>query len=346
MQPVQNKPEEETKQDQPEPLDFMQELAEKIRNRPPLEYLSVEEMAATEQGREALKAVYDALRNFDEWLGSGGELFEQRPRLEPPSSLPQPTFPEMRYASIAIADGKTGRGWSSVPGELALIHRADGEMHHAKFTVKPELNWWGEATVTHEHLREQLKTLEPAGVLCMQIVTAWAIEQDRVTVTLNDIIKLIGWTPRSTAEREEMQRKVWIWLELFNGITIHGKRPGTYRDPLTKKNMDLTSSDAFIAIVGRRDAQHGQYKFDKQHPPVEVSWVLGPWVDAHRHSRNILTDFGNVLALTGLPIGKPSGAWALSIGLVLNQRWRELASRAEEHQSIRLTPKQAKRLRS
>lgn len=316
---------EQTEQDQPEQLDLMQDLAERIRALPPFEHTSVKQLMYSEQGRKILKATYKALSIFEKSLG------KQHEKLDPPSSLPQPTFTEMRYASIAIADGKTGRGWSSVPGELALIHRADGELHHAKFTVKPELNWWGEATVTHEHLREQLKTLEPAGVLCMQIITAWAIEQDRVTVTLNDIIKLIGWTPRSTAEREEMQRKVWIWLELFNGITIHGKRPGTYRDPLTKKNIDLTSSDAFIAIVGRRDAQHGQYTFDKERPPVEVSWVAGPWVDAHRHSRNILTDFGNVLALTKLPIGKPSGAWALSIGLALHQKWRELASRAEEH---------------
>ena len=319
------------KQEHPDQLNFLRELAEKIRDHPPTQRVTVEELTATEQGREALEAVFSALDGVGNFF-RGSSRPEPVARAESPENLPQPTFTEMRYASIAIADGRTGRGWSSVPGETALIHRTDGETHHAKFTVKPEQNWWGEATVTHEHLREQLRTLEPAGALCMQVVTAWAIEQDRVTVTLNDIIRLIGWTPRSTAEREEMQRKVWIWLELFNGITIHGKRPGTYRDPITKKVIDLTSSDAFIAIVGRRDAQHGQYTFDKGHPPVEVSWVAGPWVDAHRHSRNILTDFGNVLALTGLPIGKPSGAWALSIGLALNQKWRELASRAEEHQ--------------
>jgi hypothetical protein len=322
-----DKADEKASQDQPEQLALMQVLAMRIRSHAPFEYLPLNRLTGSDQEREMLEAAYHALRNLDEWLGAKNT---HPKKLEPPNRLAQPTFLEMRYAATAIADGRTGRGWSPVPGEPAMIHSAEGELLHAKLTAKPELNWWGEATVTHEHLREQLETLEPAGVLCLQIVTAWVIEENRVTVTLNDLIKLIGWTPRSTAERALMQRKIWIWLELFDAITIHGKRPGTYRDPDTKKKIDLTSADAFIKIVGRRDAQQGQYTFDKENPPVEVSWVPGPWVDAYRNNRQILTDFGNILALTGLPLGKPSGAWALSIGLALNQKWRERASRAEE----------------
>lgn len=327
-----SKGDKEKEEDQPESRKLMQELISKLRKNSPLEHLNVNKLNGSEPDLATIKEMSAALKEIEYWLGTKLGASQQDKTLEPPNTLAQPTFPEMRYASTAIADGSTGRGWSPVPGEPAMIHSAEGELLHAKLTAKPELNWWGDATVTHEHLREQLETLEPAGVLCLHIATAWVIEEDRVTVKLNDLIKLIGWTPRSTAEREEMQRKVWIWLELFDAITIHGKRPGTYRDPLTRKKIDLTSSDAFIKIVGRRDAQQGQYKFDKENPPVEVSWVAGPWVDAYRHNRHILTDFGNVLALTGLPIGKPSGAWALSIGLALHQKWRERAPRAEERQ--------------
>jgi hypothetical protein len=48
-----------------------------------------------------------------------------------------------------------------------------------------------------------------------------------------------------------------------------------------------------------------------------------------KNDRTVLQDFGNVLAVTGIPIGRLSGAWARAIGLALQQRWREQAAHAQ-----------------
>lgn len=255
----------------------------------------------------------------------------KRARRKLPDKLKQPTFYEARCLSTAVADGQTLRRWSDVRGEVALAHAVEGETVQTKLTAKPELNWWDTPTLTHDHLREHLRTLGPHGVLLLHITTAWALEDDRVTVTLDDLIKLIGWTPRRTAERAEQRRKVWRWLNIFNAMAVIGKRPGTYKDKLTKRQIDLVSHDPFIVFTGRRDEANQQMHFDHSQPPVEVSWAAGEWFKAVRNNPQVLSHFGNVLKLTGLPTGKPSGAWALSIGLALNQMWREGAARAHVH---------------
>jgi hypothetical protein len=53
-----------------------------------------------------------------------------------------------------------------------------------------------------------------------------------------------------------------------------------------------------------------------------------PWLARWRGNRAVLQDFGNLLAISEIPIGKPSGAWARAIGWALQQLWREQATRA------------------
>jgi hypothetical protein len=71
-----------------------------------------------------------------------------------------------------------------------------------------------------------------------------------------------------------------------------------------------------------------QPAFDNSSPPIEVSWVVGPWLDRFRDNKQVLQFFGEVDKLAAIPAGKPTGTWAQSIGLALNQLWRERARRA------------------
>src|SRR5205807_5352857 len=104
-------------------------------------------------------------------------------------------------------------------------------------------------------------------------------------------------------------------------LTVHGKRPGKYRDRLTNQWFDLTSADALIKLTGTRGPT--QLAFDNSTPPVEVSWVAGPWLDRFRTDKRVLQFIGDIYKIAAIPAGRPSGAWAQSIGLALNQLWRE-----------------------
>jgi hypothetical protein len=173
--------------------------------------------------------------------------------------------------------------------------------------------------------------LQPAGgvdtYLLAQVGAYLALRETQVTVSLDDLIRLVGWTPRSAKEREGMRREVWQRLKVIDGLTIHGLRPGRYRDPDTGQPIDLTSRDALFRITGTRLPAQGS--FDPEQVPLEVTFVAGPFINEWRGNPQVLTFFGDFLPIAAIPGEKPSGAWARAIGLALNQRWREGASGAK-----------------
>jgi hypothetical protein len=108
---------------------------------------------------------------------------------------------------------------------------------------------------------------------------------------------------------------------------VIGRRPGKYRDPDTREIIDLTSNDALIRITGRRDP--AQLALDDSAPPLEVSYVAGPWIEQWKGNHQVLTYFGDVRKLASIPARRPSGAWAQAIGLALQQCWRERSADAD-----------------
>lgn len=253
------------------------------------------------------------------------DLKSRSPRLSLPKHLPQQTCMEIRNAAVAVADGPTLRRWSEVEGEASLDHRIPGYPVHTRLSAGEGLDWWG-LPATHLSLRDELRKLELPAVLLLNVMIGGALKDRHVTVPLDELIGRLGWNPRSAAAREEMRRKVWRWILLFDSMKVYGKRPGFYVDRLTRKVIDLTSADALVRLTGMRGPL--QPAFDNSSPPVEVSWVVGPWLDRFRDNKQVLQFFGELDRLAAIPAGKPSGAWAQSIGLALNQLWRERARKA------------------
>jgi hypothetical protein len=71
-----------------------------------------------------------------------------------------------------------------------------------------------------------------------------------------------------------------------------------------------------------------QETFDAGTAPLAVTLQAAPWLARWCGNRAVLQDFGNLLAISEIPIGKPSGAWARAIGWALQQFWREQATHA------------------
>lgn len=288
-----------------------------------------EEWERERQEKERLQQEKERLQRENEELNEELQKALKEKRRKLPAYLPQPTFQEIRNASIALADGPTGRNWEQVLGETALRHAIPGEPLQAKLVAGASRQWWG-TPFTYDELFQGLKEAGAPAALFLEIIVSYVIQEGTFTVKIDDLIKMIGWdmTARLNKEkRNQCRRQVWQWLLMFTDLYIIGARPGIYRDPDTKEKEDLTSNDPFIMIAGRK--MRAQMTLDGSDTPREITIAPGAWIERFRGKRYILPDFGNVLLLAGIPADKPSGAWAQAIGMTLNQKWRSASSRAE-----------------
>ena len=271
-----------------------------------------------------------------------------------PTDLPQHTFPEAKVAAMALADGPRLRRWLPVEGELALRHRvSEREPLQTKLLGAPLLDWLGQAH-TLEGLQDELRQLGLPAVLLLHVCLGAALESasdQRLFVrhSIDEMVRAIGWQPRSREERAEARRKVWRWMAVFSALQVIGKRAGRYKDPDTGDAYDLTSRSELLHIAERLDAE--QLSYDPGQPPVAITYNAGPWVQQWRGNHRVLSYFGDVRKLAAIPAGKPSGAWAQSIGLALQQWWREKSATAvpaligdDNHLTIRFAQHPTRRL--
>lgn len=251
------------------------------------------------------------------------------PRLSPKSA--QQTAQEMKTAGVALTDGPTGQRWNDMEGEVALLHAMDGSPLETKLVRTLFLERLGVPN-TLEGLREAIRTAGVPAFMLFHVVLGAALDRlvergSYVTVDIDELIRSIGWKPRRQSERETMRRKIWGWMAVFDALQVIGRRKGAYRDRATGDLLDLTIRGSLIKIT--ETGYPAQMTFDDTAPPIEITYVAGSWIETYRGDRRILSEFGDVRKLASLLAGQPSGAWAQSIGLGLNQRWREGASRAD-----------------
>ena len=138
-------------------------------------------------------------------------------------------------------------------------------------------------------------------------------------IDLDDVIAKIGWSPRSTKEREEMRRKVWEYLRFGARAGVYGQRTGpAIIDKETGKPIDTT-------IDGPLWAFHDRIRsglFDSINPPhrVEISMTRA-WTALITSPQTAqYLPLGELLG--SIPGEQPSGAWARCIGLALANLWR------------------------
>ncbi|PZS03085.1 MAG: hypothetical protein DLM70_09465 [Chloroflexi bacterium] len=265
----------------------------------------------------------EGIAQYQKWL-------DGQKRTPIPREMDQATFIEARRLGQGYSDGPTGQNWEASNNENELIHYLPNESLQLKVVPSGVLNWLGQPA-TVESIKAELQQAGVPAVLALHSVLHLIIENERVYVELDDLIRSLGWKPRSVAERGKMRSKVWRWLVLFQSSTLVGCRPGTYKDPMTRQIIDLTMDGPLIAITGRERA--AQQAFDDSAPPIAVELVAGSWVSNFRNNRKVLSYYGDIRRLGRIQAGKPSGTWAQSIGLALHQRWREGATRSS-HKTV------------
>jgi hypothetical protein len=308
----------------------------------------------TEKARgEYYSSLDQAEQFFRDWLQSqfppaNASIVCPKPTRAPgfPDRLPQHTFFEARAMATAISDGRDGRNWQPVEGALAMLHDAKS-VYKMQTRFEPGsllLGWWSKSTNAPEldNLKAELQTLDLNALITFFVCLSGVLENPELDTTLDDIIAAIGCDSdarRSTKAREEWRAKVWRWLLLFDSLAVIGARPGIWKEPANGENkreridpQKLYSKDALIKIIGQRGTE--QNTLDNSAIPKEVVLVAGSWARQWRGNREMLAEFGTLRAIASIPRGKPSGAWAACIGLMLRQRWREQAAKCEVTRKI------------
>jgi hypothetical protein len=238
-----------------------------------------------------------------------------------PSIVRQHTFQEVRNLGQAITDGATLQNWKEIPGEVALGHTIEGQPIETKLTAGKDIDWFG-APVTYDSLREELRKLTPEGVLLFQFALESVLLHQHATLSLDDLIREIGWTPKNREDRNQMRWQIYYWLCVFTNFTSHGTRPGIYKNPITKEKGKIITSSSYFAITDKE-------RLEDSNIPLRVTITASKWIADHKNDNAVLQHFGNLRKLAGLPTGQPRGEYALCIGLAAFQKWREDATRCE-----------------
>lgn len=281
------------------------------------------ERASEGAGIEALREFWSFVRNYDEPgpPPKGRTDRERRRRNDLPTAIMQQTFQEMRSIAVATADGPSFRRWEQVQGEIALRHVIPDQPHQIKLVPNARMVGWLPSPMSYAHLEAELQSAGLPAALLEYVAVGIVLQQGRVTITLDELARYMGLVPRSSAERKTIRREIYRWLVLLSSMAVIGQRPGRYRDPHTREELELISRDPLVLIAGER--------FDKNassdDPPIDVTIDAGAYLDEHRGNHQVLPYLGNVRKIASIAAGKPSGAWAQSIALALHQRWRERA---------------------
>ena len=126
-----------------------------------------------------------------------------------------------------------------------------------------------------EYTTEAIKTITIAVAIALQ-----ETEHHSTLIELNDFLSRIGINPRSTKERRDWWRRLYEWLIIWDGVSIHGARSSEkYIHPITGKEIATTIRDPLIRIMGRR---FGQESFDNSEPPLAVYIAPGAFLDKFR----------------------------------------------------------------
>ncbi|HPW22287.1 MAG TPA: hypothetical protein PLE61_15915 [Vicinamibacterales bacterium] len=253
----------------------------------------------------------------------GAKPAGRRPARRGPRSIRQPTFPAMAAQLRALADGPSGRNYVDLTGEEALLHQTPDHQVATKIAPGPILDWFHKPA-TREALRQELKEAGVPAAFQMAVVVGWALQDAKSLIRrpLDDIAMTVkGRRPKTPRERMEWRREVWRYLLLGECMTNPGPIPGRFTDRETGGIIEYPGRESIYRVFGEYGPE--QPSLDGSEPPFAITIGLNPDIDSLLSRDEVLTFFGDVMALAPIPDGQTSGRWARAMGLALNQLFRQ-----------------------
>lgn len=226
----------------------------------------------------------------------------------------------------AICDGKSGTHWKNDLQAGTRTYEPQGVFHRVQLQLSEQER---DSGLTTEALEKMTQNLDADGTFAVLYVSRLLAPPSPLPrnalaydwVTLDDVIQKIGWNPRSTAERQEMRRRVLDYLRFCARANLVGQRSTTYRDPDSKEAIP-TRIEGPIWRFMKEEKPDQPSLFAEEEVPLRVQLaVSAEWT--RLTTSPLLAQFLPMGELLGaIPPDKPSGAWARSIGLALAGLWR------------------------
>lgn len=285
--------------------------------------------------RQSVDAYYQRLLDIGDeyrpWYEKQDELHRQKQITTPvPDRQAQQTGQMIRTINAAFGDAPTLRRWESLDGQIALRHVIQGWSLETLLMPGKTLTWWGRDDSV-EALQSELMQMGIEAVFLVNVLIGMSLHEGQVTIGLDELIRAIGRgdeARRNAESRNRVRRDVWRAVLVFDALAVVGRLIGRYTTRDTKEVIDVTmpSTESVIKITGTIPDRISP---DGNAPPAIFSYVCGPWIARMKGNRQVMTQLGDIMQLARIPAGKPSATWAKSIGLNLNQRWREWAHDAQ-----------------
>jgi hypothetical protein len=196
-----------------------------------------------------------------------------------------------------------------------------------------------------KELREKFLSIGAHYPTAVNIAMGVAVENETTDLDLDHLITAVGLEPESTEERLKYRRMLWESLQLLAQTSITGTITGRYRD---KRGRPLTYVEKSPVIVLRKMVYaEGDKNPDgtvhKDKTPLRVMFSAGGFFAENRGDKKVLSSISDTRQLAGITPGKPSGQWAQSLTMSLNQHWREKAAYCEvirvgedSHETVRM----------
>lgn len=184
---------------------------------------------------------------------------------------------------------------------------------------------------TIEELKEKLLSIGTSFPAACEVAMELAVANDSTDLDLDHFITRLGLDPDGTEERVKYRRILWEALKLLAQTSLVGTISGRYRD---KRGNPLTYLEQAPVLVITRTVYDEHDKstdgtVEKTKTPLRVIFGAGGFFAQNRGNQKVLSSFGDTRQLAAIAPGKPSGQWAQTLILALNQHWREHAAYCE-----------------
>ena len=235
----------------------------------------------------------------------------------------QQTSIEIREFSHCIDDARTGKNW--IFDKLGGIYRSprwkDCEISIDRRTYEP-----GETAL--ELLQERL-TAKASATIANGLSMLAEARGESIRIDLSELaVEVHGQHCLDSQETAKSARsQVFNDIEFGSRPKIRSTRRGIYHIKTTKKAVKAieVSSDDMLYRITRRI-------FSEEDPSDCLAVIIEPAgiMKEYAGQGHILTHFGSMKALNELKHpNRPAGMIARSVGMTLNQLWRERISRAK-----------------
>lgn len=226
----------------------------------------------------------------------------------------------------AASDGRTGRHWRDRPEDDARLHEIPGLGYLVRLSLTPEEKADG---LSLRDLGKLTREQDADGIFALLYVSRLLAPPAPLPpntyaggwVDLDDVLDKLGWSPRSTSERQEMRAKVWHYLLFGARACVEGQRSTPYYDRVTKQEIPTVIERPLWMFMGRERPKQPSL-FQSLEVPLSVEIVMSrEWTRLIQNPSTVqYLPMGETLG--AIPPDQPGGAWARVIGLALAGFWR------------------------